>query len=647
MRRLILTSHWLPLIAAVSLSTAPLPAQNAEHNHSDAAQIEKPVVFLDKSPRLVAYQLGRLSNVQLLMVDRQTTDAKYAPVYEAILERAKMSAKDREEAVDALALIRKTDRVTELLASLERLDAREDKDAATVLNDLAKLLVKSKPAEFAAKKAALDALLGKAKHSAAKEAAAAGLIIAEGNADAVWTAASQDNDRLAAIVAGLPRVPDAALRAQFQSKVAPLVMSAPTPEVLRAAIAALSAMKGSEKENFALLAGLIQQGQERLLAVHALAKLPKDSWNKELAGLVAQSLVDYAARVPPAQRTGPDFLAVASLASDLSLLLPADDGKSIRKTLGSLSVRVIVIKTLHEQMFFDKTQIVVEAGKPVEIHFENPDAMPHNLVIVAPGALEEIGSAAEKMPPVPDEQGRLYIPASPKVLFATKLINPDEKTKLSFTAPKQADKYPYVCTFPGHWQRMRGVMMVVDDLEEYLTKNPNEPAAPAITEWKFEDLAPALSKLASGRGFEKGKELFTSVGCVACHQVRDHGAAYGPNLTGVFAKYKDDPRAVLAEILDPSKVIEPRYRAYNFKIGSDEPITGFIVREEGDSVFIQTGPSETLITKYAKKDLLAREPQALSLMPGGLLNLLQEEQILDLLAYLMSEGNPQHAAFQQ
>ncbi|HEY6167582.1 MAG TPA: plastocyanin/azurin family copper-binding protein, partial [Verrucomicrobiae bacterium] len=344
-------------------------------------------------------------------------------------------------------------------------------------------------------------------------------------------------------------------------------------------------------------------------------------------------------------RTEQEFLDVASLANELSLLLPADAGKAIRKTLGGLSVRVITVKTLHEQMFFDKTQFVVEAGKPVEIHFQNTDVMPHNFVITAPGALEEIGSAAEKMQPVADKQGRLYIPESPKVLHATKLMNPDEKAKLVFTAPKKADSYPYVCTFPGHWQRMRGVMLVVDDLEDYLTKNPNQPAAPVITEWKLDELAPELAKLGGGRSFDKGKELFTSVGCIACHKVGDTGVLYGPELTGVLAKYKGDPKAVLAEILEPSKTIEPRFRSYNVTVGNDDPITGFIVKEDADSVWLQTGPSDALITKYAKKDLKAREPQQMSLMPGGLLNLLGKEQILDLVAFVTSGGNSKAQAF--
>src|SRR5439155_12120128 len=102
--------------------------------------------------------------------------------------------------------------------------------------------------------------------------------------------------------------------------------------------------------------------------------------------------------------------------------------------------------------------------------------------------------------------------------------------------------------------------------------------------------------------------------------------------------------AVLAEILEPSKNIEPRYQLYSFTPANGESFTGFIVKEEGDAIFIQTGPGEAAIQKIAKKDIKSREPQSQSLMPAGLLNFLNKEQILDLLAVLRSGGDPKQAA---
>jgi putative heme-binding domain-containing protein len=354
---------------------------------------------------------------------------------------------------------------------------------------------------------------------------------------------------------------------------------------------------------------------------------------------LADALLEQARKIPEDKRTETDFLDLTQLGTDLAAKLPKEVAVGVRKAFHSLGVNVLRLRTLPEQMFYDKTLLVVEAAKPVELILENPDAMQHNWVLVVPGALEEIGMAADKMAPVADSQGRTFVPDSPKVLVATKLLNAGESTRLRFTAPSQPDKYPYACTFPGHWQRMRGTLLVVRDLDEYLSQPPAESDAPTITEWKLADLVPELPKLTSARSVEKGKELFVMAGCVACHKIGDIGTPYGPDLKEVFAKYKGNAEAVLAEILDPSKNIEPRYRPYTFKPANGEEFIGLIVKEEGDALAIQTGPSDAAIQKLSKKDIKSREPQASSLMPAGLLNLLNKEQILDLLAFLQSGGD--------
>src|SRR6185503_14466486 len=89
-------------------------SQHADHAPATGTT-EKPVVFLDKNPRIVAYQLGRLSNEQLLLVDRNTTDPKYVPVYQAILTRPGVAAKERETALGALTKLNQSDSVRELI----------------------------------------------------------------------------------------------------------------------------------------------------------------------------------------------------------------------------------------------------------------------------------------------------------------------------------------------------------------------------------------------------------------------------------------------------------------------------------------------------------------------------------------------------
>ena len=53
-----------------------------------------------------------------------------------------------------------------------------------------------------------------------------------------------------------------------------------------------------------------------------------------------------------------------------------------------------------------------------------------------------------------------YIPKTDAVLFHTKMVPPIAGETLRFMAPKTPGDYPYICTFPGHWTIMKGVMVV-------------------------------------------------------------------------------------------------------------------------------------------------------------------------------------------
>jgi azurin len=121
----------------------------------------------------------------------------------------------------------------------------------------------------------------------------------------------------------------------------------------------------------------------------------------------------------------------------------------------------LTIRTIKNEMKYDITEFVVEAGETVELVFENTDFMQHNLVITQPGKKELVGMAADKLATDPNGAAQNYIPKMPEVLFATAILNPEEKVTLRFTAPSEPGIYPYICTFPGHWRIMQGTMRVV------------------------------------------------------------------------------------------------------------------------------------------------------------------------------------------
>lgn len=125
------------------------------------------------------------------------------------------------------------------------------------------------------------------------------------------------------------------------------------------------------------------------------------------------------------------------------------------------NVEVVRLKTVREEMRYDKKEFTVTAGKTIEIVLENPDAMQHNLVIGKPKSMEIIGAAADKLITAKDGADKGYVPSIPQVIAATPLVNPDQTYRLRFTAPATPGSYPFVCTFPGHWRIMNGVMNVV------------------------------------------------------------------------------------------------------------------------------------------------------------------------------------------
>ena len=105
-------------------------------------------------------------------------------------------------------------------------------------------------------------------------------------------------------------------------------------------------------------------------------------------------------------------------------------------------------------------ELKAKAGRSVALTFDNPDVMPHNWVLVRPGAEEKVGAAAALMVSLSDGADRHYVPDVPEVVAHTRLLDPGKSTTIYFTAPKEPGRYPYLCSFPGHAQLMRGVLIV-------------------------------------------------------------------------------------------------------------------------------------------------------------------------------------------
>lgn len=121
-------------------------------------------------------------------------------------------------------------------------------------------------------------------------------------------------------------------------------------------------------------------------------------------------------------------------------------------------VRILCVPEMIE---FSKKTFKVKAGQAVKLTLRNPDATAHNLLLLERGAsIEEIGLAANEMAKSPEGVKKHFRPDDKRILHATRLVAPKGEETLRFMAPKVPGKYPYVCTFPGHWALMNGVMIV-------------------------------------------------------------------------------------------------------------------------------------------------------------------------------------------
>lgn len=113
-----------------------------------------------------------------------------------------------------------------------------------------------------------------------------------------------------------------------------------------------------------------------------------------------------------------------------------------------------------KNLMFDQDQIVVTPGEVIRFTFKNPDAVPHNWALVEKDSLQEIGQLANQLISDPQALGKQYIPDSKKVLAYTNIVEPFSEHTIHFRAPEQPGRYPYLCTFPGHWMVMNGWMIV-------------------------------------------------------------------------------------------------------------------------------------------------------------------------------------------
>ena len=164
--------------------------------------------------------------------------------------------------------------------------------------------------------------------------------------------------------------------------------------------------------------------------------------------------------------------------------------------------------------------------------------------------------------------------------------------------------------------------------------------------WTAEELTKLFKDPLEGRDLKNGEKMFAAGRCTVCHRIKGSGGYSGPDLGSVGSRYSIAD--IAASIIKPSQTISEQYQASNIKLKSGDQLYGRIIYQNKDTVaFAPSAFNPSQIQKIPANEVASIEPSNLSMMPEGLINAMNEDEVRDLFAYMISGGNPAHKVFKK
>jgi putative heme-binding domain-containing protein len=163
--------------------------------------------------------------------------------------------------------------------------------------------------------------------------------------------------------------------------------------------------------------------------------------------------------------------------------------------------------------------------------------------------------------------------------------------------------------------------------------------------WTLEEAEPLVANLV-GRDLVKGKAMYAATLCQSCHTMQGAGGAIGPDLSQLGTRFS--AKDILVATLDPSATISDQYQSTVLELKAGGSILGKINDEDAKNYYISQNPfAPNDIKTVAKSTVALKKNSEVSIMMPGLINRLNEEELKDLMAYLISGGNANHAVYKQ
>jgi putative heme-binding domain-containing protein len=165
----------------------------------------------------------------------------------------------------------------------------------------------------------------------------------------------------------------------------------------------------------------------------------------------------------------------------------------------------------------------------------------------------------------------------------------------------------------------------------------SQPSRPLVKKWAVADLDKQTAAPLTGRDFDRGRTLFAAGNCFSCHRFANEGGIQGPDITMAAGRFST--RDLLESIIEPSKEISDQYAAVNIMTIDGKMISGRIINLDGNRMMMLPNMLEpnNIVTVDARR-IESQEISKVSMMPEGLLDTFREDEILDLLAYILSGG---------
>jgi len=260
------------------------------------------------------------------------------------------------------------------------------------------------------------------------------------------------------------------------------------------------------------------------------------------------------------------------------------------------------------------------------------------------------------------------VPPAQATFYATVLGGADK----GWTAAQRVDYFGWIKnaltaykggrSYVGFLDRARKMALAsVDkvDFEKYdelsggklLTESGNDimnsdvqPEGPG-RRWTLEEAEPLVANLV-GRDLVKGKAMYAASLCQSCHTMQGEGGAIGPDLSQLGTRFS--AKDILVATIDPNATISDQYQSTVLELKAGGSIVGRITNEDAKNYYISQNPFAPNDIKTVSKSTVALKKNGdVSIMMPGLINRLNEEELKDLMAYLISGGNANHAVYMQ